>query len=629
MTDHLLPPHGGCGLVNRIIPEVERKYFFSKAHKYKTYTITNKDLSIFYRLADGALSPLEGPMAEDEFNTVLEKEYIERNGRKYAWTIPIAFPVSEREKERLEAGETVVIRDEFGLIVGVLEISSIYPFDKARYNKAVYGTERRDHPGPRIVNNDPRTFLLGGKVWALPPLNYPEYGKYMLSPEESREVFQERKWERIVAFQTRNALHRAHEYTMVHAMERLTREGFFTGVVLNPLIGATKSGDVPADIRMRTYEVLLEEKILGEGDRDERFWQEKGYGFSDHVFLMGLDMKMFYAGPKEAVMHAIYRQNYGFTDIIIGRKHADAPFDDGSPAWGDFDAHDKFSALTGELKIKPLKIGFASYFEELGRVGLVDEFADKGYHPVSISGKDLRKQLESGGPVDGRVMRKPVADILEEFYQKKKESEQNIKSTNITWHETGISKHYREKQNGHRGSVIWLTGMPSSGKSTIAVELQALLFEAGCSAYVLDGDNIRHGLNKDLGFSPEDREENIRRIGEVAKLFSSAGFLVITAFVSPYKKDRDNVRKLLDEGDFLEVFVKADISVCEKRDTKGLYGKARRGEIKDFTGVSAPYEEPEHPELVIDTDNQTKEESAAHILSFLKEKGYIFKDIEL
>ena len=627
MESALLPAHGGGGLVNRFIPEVERKYLFSKAESLKSYTISDSDLAAFYRIADGGLSPLEGPMSEAEFHRVLDEENIERGGKKYAWTIPIVFPVSKRDKEKLQVGETVVVKNEFGFIIGTLEITDIYAFDKDKYNRSVYGTDRRDHPGPRIVNNDPREFLLGGKIWALPPLTYPAYGRYMLSPEESRELFKERKWERIIAFQTRNALHRAHEYAMVYGLETLTKEGHFAGAVLNPLVGSTKKDDVPADIRMETYEALLDNKMLGKGDIDTDLWKEKGRSIYDQLVLIGLDIKMYYAGPKEAIMHGIYRQNYGFTDIIIGRKHADAPFDDGTPAWGDFDAQEKFEGLTGDLRIKPVKVGFASFFEEINRVGLIDEFAPKGYHPVSISGKELRKKLQSAEPVDERVMRKPVVDILERFYQKRKAEEDGIKSTNITWHETGISKQYREKKNGHRGAILWLTGLPSSGKSTIAVELQAILFEAGCNVYLLDGDNVRHGLNKNLGFSPEDREENIRRVGEVAKLFADAGFMVITSFISPYRKDRDSVRDAMAEGDFVEVFVKADLETCKKRDVKGLYGKAERGEIKDFTGISAPYEEPERPEVVLDTDKSSKEECAEEVFGYLKDKKYFFKEL--
>ena len=621
MRNFMPSPHGG-ELINRIVPEVERESFVRKALKLKVYTISNADISIFYRIADGVLSPLEGPMDHGEFSGVLAKEAIERKGKKYAWTIPIFFPVSKRDADTFSVGETLAVKNEYGVIVGSLEISDIYPFDKNKYNKSVYGTERTDNPGPRIVNDDPRDYILGGKIWALPQLNHPVYGKYMLNPEETRILFKERKWERIVAFQTRNALHRAHEYAMVHAIEKITQEGFFTGVALNPLVGATKSDDIPPDIRMNTYEVLIENKLIGYGDKDLSFWKKTGYDLNDQILLIGLDMKMFYAGPKEAVMHAVYRQNYGFSDIIIGRQHADAPFDNGEAAWGDFAAQDKFNDLKGELLIKPFKVGFAAYFEEIGRVGLVSEFKEKEYHQISISGKELRKKLENGEDVDERIMRRPVAKILSGFYMEKNK-DKGIKSKNITWHESGISKQDREIRNRHKGAVIWLTGLPASGKSTIAVELQALLFEMGYSTYILDGDNIRHGLNKDLGFSPQDREENIRRIGEVAKLFADAGTLVITAFISPYKRDRDRARSILREGDFIETFIKADLSICEKRDPKGLYKKARLGEIKEFTGISAPYEEPQNPELIVDTQNTTKEECAKHILNYLFQKGYI------
>ena len=192
-----------------------------------------------------------------------------------------------------------------------------------------------------------------------------------------------------------------------------------------------------------------------------------------------------------------------------------------------------------------------------------------------------------------------------------------IKSKHITWHESGISKEDREKQNEHKGVVIWLTGLSGSGKSTVAVELQAQLFEAGCQVFILDGDNIRHGLNKDLGFSPEDREENIRRIGEVAKLFADAGIIVITSFISPYRKDRDINRELLPKGEFVEVYVEAPLDICEKRDPKGLYKKARAGIIPEFTGISAPYEAPLKAELVINTDELSVEESAQKILEYL------------
>jgi adenylyl-sulfate kinase len=246
---------------------------------------------------------------------------------------------------------------------------------------------------------------------------------------------------------------------------------------------------------------------------------------------------------------------------------------------------------------------------------------------VTISGKELRKKLQNKEPIDERIMRKAVADILSDAYQHNIAAlRTDIKSKNITWHESTVSREAREAKNGHKGACIWLTGLSCSGKSTIAVELQNILFKAGRQVFILDGDNIRHGLNRDLGFSPEDREENIRRIGEVAKLFTEAGFLVITAFISPYRKDRDKVRLIFGDGGFIECFIRADLSSCEKRDTKGLYKKARAGEIKEFTGISAPYEEPEHPELIIDTICHTKEESAGLILDYLSENEYIPKE---
>lgn len=621
------PPQGGRGLVNRIIPETEKESFLQSTSPGKAYAINDADLATFYRIADGTLSPLEGPMDKAEFNRVLDEEVIERDGKKYAWTIPIAFPVSKEEGEALEVGETVLVKDGMGVAVGSLKITDIYHFDKRRYNNVVYGTDRTDHPGPRMVNDDSRDYLLGGEIRALPELKHPLYGKYMLSPKECREIFEDRGWQRIVAFQTRNPLHRAHEYAIVYALEKLTREGISAAAVLNPLVGRTKSDDIPADIRMKTYEVLIEKRLLGQGDTDQELWKAKERGtLHDRLLLIGLGMKMFYAGPKEAIMHAIYRQNLGFTDIIIGRNHADALFDDGSAAWGDFDAQHKFEDLRGELLIKPFKVGSAAYFKELGKVGLVEEYKSKGYAEIAISGKELRKKLHDKEPIDARVMRKEVADILSDAYQHNiSELRTEIKSKNITWHDPTISRQEREARNGHKAACIWLTGLSCSGKSTIAAELQRGLFKMGCQIFILDGDNIRHGLNKDLGFSPEDREENIRRIGEVGKLFTEAGFLVITAFISPYKKDRDNARSIFAKGDFLECFIKADLTTCEKRDTKGLYAKARQGEIREFTGISAPYEEPQDPEMVIDTTAMTIAESAKIILDYLAEKGYIQK----
>lgn len=197
------------------------------------------------------------------------------------------------------------------------------------------------------------------------------------------------------------------------------------------------------------------------------------------------------------------------------------------------------------------------------------------------------------------------------------------KAKNIVWHKTTVSKSEREQLSGHKGCTVWLTGLSGSGKSTLANLLEKALWERGVRSFVLDGDNVRHGLNKDLGFSPADRTENIRRIGEVAKLFTEAGVVNVTAFISPYRADRDLVRAIMEDGDFIEVLVDCDLDECEKRDPKGLYKKARAGEIPEFTGISAPYEAPEKPELTINTTNQSEDESLADLLGFLESKGYL------
>jgi sulfate adenylyltransferase len=246
------------------------------------------------------------------------------------------------------------------------------------------------------------------------PIN-PEYGEYMLSPRMTRTLIRERKWTRALAFQTRNPLHRAHEYALVAAAEKLTAAGHYTGVVLNPLVGELKGDDVPAVTRMRCYRMLHDRRLLGEGDKDAALWESVGYDLAEVFELIGLDIKMFYGGPSEAVMHAIYRQNYGFSDLVVGRKHADAPYEDGSSIWGDFDAQEIFDDLAGELHIQPCKIGFAAFYESLGRVDLME--SHPGEKPVTVSGTKIRDQLRSAETPDARIMRPEIAEILIEAYR--------------------------------------------------------------------------------------------------------------------------------------------------------------------------------------------------------------------
>jgi sulfate adenylyltransferase len=398
--------------VNRTVPAAEVEGFRKKAAGLKRVPVSDADLSSLYRLGDGGLSPLTGAMDRATFNRVLDDEVVMHNGKAYAWTIPIAFPVDAALAKTLKVGETVALTNSRDEIVGTLAVSDIYPFEKARYLKSVYGTDRTDHPGGHMVMDDPREMLVGGEVQVLPQPRHPEYGQFVLSPRETRALFRDKGWKRVVAFQTRNPLHRAHEYALVYGLEKLTQDGHFAGAVLNPLIGETKGDDVDAATRMRTYRALIDNKALGEGDKDEALWKKAGCQITDRIILLGLDIKMFYGGPKEAIMHGIYRQNFGFTDIVIGRKHADAPYDDGKDIWDGLAAQRKFDELKGDLQIKPVKVGFAAFYEELGRVGLVDEHGPKGYKQVSISGRELREKLRAGQLPDARVMRPETAKIL-------------------------------------------------------------------------------------------------------------------------------------------------------------------------------------------------------------------------
>ena len=414
MTD-LIPPHGGLTEpVCRTVAAADTESFKAEAAGLTTVRVSAADLATVYRIADGTLSPLTGPMNSNVFNRVLDEAVIESNGNLYAWTIPLSLPVTAELAGTLSAGQKVALTNPEGEIVAMLEINDVFEWDKPRYLQSVYQTERTDHPGGDMVlkNDADKTHLLGGEIQALPQPKNPKFGKYVLTPQEVRALLAEKGWDAAVAFQTRNPLHRAHEYALVYGLETLLREGKNAGAVLNPLIGETKGDDVSAGIRMLTYEKLITDRAMGDGDSDLELWGSLGENVPDRVLLLGLDIKMFYGGPNEAVMHAIYRQNMGYTNIVIGRKHADAPYHDGSAIWGDFDAQEIFNTLNGDLQIKPVNVGFAAFYESLGRVDLMENHADE--KAVFISGKEVRATLQKGELVDPRIMRESTSKILAE-----------------------------------------------------------------------------------------------------------------------------------------------------------------------------------------------------------------------
>ena len=409
-----LPVHGGLDQpVDRIDPSAA-----AAAEGLAAVEVNEVDRTTLYRIADGTLSPIEGPMARADYDSVLGEGAIERGGRKWAWTIPIILPVTDAEAAACTDGARIALTSG-GAAFGVLEVAGgAFDWDKAAFIKAVYRTDRTDHPGARLWTGDERTKLVGGTITLAPETDSRPFAKRVMGPAQTRKLIEESGWEQSIAFQTRNPLHRAHEYALVYGAEVILREnGKKTGVVLNPLVGQLKGDDVPAATRMDTYEALVENRLLGEGDMDAELWSSKGQDLNDNLELVGLDMRMYYGGPSEAVMHAIYRQNLGFTHFIIGRKHADAPFDDKTAIWGDFDAQEVFENLGGGLEIATVNVGFAAYFEELGRVGLME--ANKDKTSVFISGTKVREQLVGGEFPDPRIMRETTAKILVDFYKTK------------------------------------------------------------------------------------------------------------------------------------------------------------------------------------------------------------------
>jgi sulfate adenylyltransferase len=412
----LVPVHGGLDeLVDRTIPLPQRRELEREAKELPSIVVAKPDLATLYRVGDGALSPLEGPMRRDVYQRVLDDKVVISRGKKYAWGIPLALPITDAEASALRGAKGAAARNEAGELVGILSAPDVFDWDKAQYVERVYLTHRTDHPGARIATDDARTKLVGGDLRVLPQVKHPEYAEFMLSPRMTRAFIRDKKWQRALAFQTRNPLHRAHEYALVCGAERLTAAGHYTGVVLNPLVGELKGDDVPAVMRMRCYRELHGKRLLGQGDKDEAVWKKAGYDISEVFELVGLDIKMFYGGPSEALMHAVYRQNYGFSDLVIGRKHADAPYDDGSAIWGDFDAQEIFEKLPGELHTKPVKIGFAAYYDSLGRVDLTENHPNE--KPYSISGTKLREQLKAGEHPDARIIRPEISDILITAYR--------------------------------------------------------------------------------------------------------------------------------------------------------------------------------------------------------------------
>ena len=533
----------------------------------KRYNLKDRQLFDLEMLMVDGFAPLKGFQNESDYNGVVKEM---RLGGGELWPIPVVLDVPDSAD--FEVGESIVLCDQYGNPLAILDIESRWNPDKDLEAKSVYGTTDGTHPGVKYLMNQMHDTYIGGTVHALQLETRYDFKEYRHTPKELKAEFKKKGWDKVVAFQTRNPMHRAHFELVKNAHESVG-----VPALIHPVVGLTREGDIDYITRVRTYKVVCDK-----------------YG-KDFTMLSLLPLAMRMAGPREALWHMIVRKNYGATHFIVGRDHAGPGKDsNGEPFYGPYEAREKALEYAKEVGIEIVPSAELVYSPERKEYITTDQLK-KGEKTENISGTEFRQMLKAG------------EDIPEWF-----SFAETIKELR-----TGIKKQH------HRGTTVFLTGLSGSGKSTIANLLATKLLEVqDQSVTLLDGDIIRNHLTSELGFSKEHRDLNVQRVGYVASEITKHGGIAICALISPYQKARAKARELVEShGRFIEVFVSAPVEVCEERDVKGLYEKARKGLIKNFTGISDPYEEPKDAEVVIDTTKLSPEEAVGVILS-------VFKDIE-
>jgi sulfate adenylyltransferase len=567
----MIAPHGGA-LVDLALPVQERPRARAAAERLRRVVLDARALADLVCLATGIYSPLRGFMTEDAYRSVVTTLRLP-NGP--AWTIPIVLALDDAVAAACRLDDELALTTAGGAILATLRVASLYRPDREAEARAVFGTSDRAHPGASVVLGRGATYA-GGPVTLIADLPPSPFRRYELAPVRTRAIFAERGWRTVVGFQTRNPIHRAHEYLTKVALELVD------GLFINPIVGETKPDDIPADVRVRCYEALLD-----------------GYYRAERTVFGIFPAAMRYGGPREAILHAIARLNYGCTHFIVGRDHAGV-----GRYYDPYAAQRIFEEFTrDELAIEPLRFENAYWSRRAG--GMV---TDKTAPPageddaIALSGTTLRAMLAQGEMPPPEVTRPEVARILVDALD-----------------QTRPRPLGRGEPPPHLGCTVWFTGLSGAGKSTIAGLVERELLARGVKVEVLDGDIVRTNLSKGLGFTKEDRDTNVRRIAFVAELLARNGVVAITAAISPYRAIREEARARNER--FVEVFVDAPLEICEARDVKGLYARARRGEIPQFTGIDDAYEPPEHPEVVCRTADETVDESAGKVLAYLEKIG--------
>jgi len=563
----LISPYGG-GLVDLMVAGAERADARAYASTLPSLQISPRAVCDLEMLASGAFSPIDQFMGEADFRRVLAEM---RLADGTLFPMPITLPVAA--DAGLRTGTDIVLRDAMNDLLAIMTIEELYPWDPADLAERVLLTQDSKHP---LVHEMTRWGRLNasGPIRMLQLPRHYDFQDLRHTPSETRQVLSRTGRQNVVAFQTRNPLHRAHEELTKRATASV--DGV---LLLHPVVGMTKPGDVDHYTRVRTY------KALAENHYD-----------SDRIVLSLLPLAMRMAGPREAVWHAIIRRNHGANHFIVGRDHAGPGKDStGQPFYGPYDSQELVKQYEDEIGVRMVPFSEMLYLPEEDRYEEASRIPE-GAQTATISGTQVREDfLAKGRLLPAWFTRPETAEILAEAYPP------------------------RHRQ----GLCIWLTGLSGSGKSTTAAVLSELLLEAGRQVTELDGDVVRTHLSKGLGFSREDRDTNILRIGFVAGELVRHGGTVMCAAVSPYRGTRDAVRAMMDEDQFIEVFVDTPLSVCEQRDVKGMYAKARRGEIKEFTGISDPYETPLNPEITLDTVDHTPEDNARRIMAELAQRGFV------
>ena len=563
----LITPHGGT-LVDLLVPDSEEESLKSYASSLPSLQLSERIICDLELLACGAFSPLDRFMTKEDYHRVLEEMRLQ-NG--HLFPIPVILPVESAKGIQLDGD--VALRNSKNELLAVMTIEEIYSWKHMETAEKVLGTRDPRHPLVAEMSGW-GSINLSGRLRLLQMPSHYDFCELRMSPLNARTQLENLGRSNVVAFQTRNPLHRVHEELTKRAIEEVN------GVLLlHPVVGLTKPGDVDHFTRVRTYRALA-----------DRYYDK------DRIVLALLPLAMRLAGPKEALWHAIIRRNYGANHLIIGRDHAGPGNDSsGKPFYGPYDAQELLSKYEDELEVKMVPFRQLVYLPDENRYDELSNVSKK-VRTASISGTQVREEyLSNGRPLPEWFTRPEVASILAESYPPK--------------HKQGV--------------CIWFTGLSGAGKSTTAEVLTQLLLQYGRQVTVLDGDVVRTHLSKGLGFGKEDRDTNIRRIGFVAAEIVRHGGTVVCAAVSPYRATRNDVRSMMGPHHFVEVFVDTPIEVCEMRDFKGLYAKARRGEITGFTGIDDPYEPPVSPEIRLDTVKSSPEQNAQSVIKYLSDQKLI------